>query len=152
NLAAFEQEWAAYCGAAEAVGISSGTAALALAYRAVGVGAGDEVIVPALTYVATAFAVSHVGAVPVFVDVDERSFTLDPAEVERAVSPRTKAIVPVHLYGQTVEVDEICAIARRHGLAAVEDAAQAHGATFGDSRAGVLRAVACFSFYPPKTL
>jgi dTDP-4-amino-4,6-dideoxygalactose transaminase len=97
NLAAFEQEWAAYCGAAEAIGISSGTAALALAYRAVGVGAGDEVIVPALTYVATAFAVSHVGAVPVFVDVDERSFTLDPAEVERAVSPRTKAIAPVHL-------------------------------------------------------
>jgi dTDP-4-amino-4,6-dideoxygalactose transaminase len=152
NLAAFEQEWAAYCGAAEAIGISSGTAALALAYRAVGVGAGDEVIVPALTYVATAFAVSHVGAVPVFVDVDERSFTLDPAEVERAVSPRTKAIAPVHLYGQTVEVDAICAIAKRHGLAVVEDAAQAHGATFGDARAGVLGDVACFSFYPHKNL
>ena len=152
NLAAFEQEWAAYCGTAHAVGISSGTAALALAYRAVGVGAGDEVIVPAMTYVATAFAVSHVGGVPVFVDVDEGTFTIDPDEVQKAVSPRTKAIAPVHLYGQVVDVAAIRKIAAEHGLAVVEDAAQAHGATFEGARAGALGDVGCFSFYPHKNL
>jgi dTDP-4-amino-4,6-dideoxygalactose transaminase len=152
NLAAFEQEWAAYCGAGHAIGISSGTAALALAYRAVGVEPGDEVIVPAMTYVATAFAVTHVGGVPVFVDVDERTFTVDPEEVRKALSPRTKAIAPVHLYGQAVEVDAIRAIAAEHGLAVIEDAAQAHGATFNGARAGTLGDVGCFSFYPHKNL
>ncbi len=152
TLAAFEAEWAQYCGTREAIGVSSGTAALALAYRAVGVRPGDEVVVPAMTYVATAFAVSHVGAVPVFVDVDEETFTLDPEEVRRAVSPRTRAIVPVHLYGQTVDVDAIRSIASEHGLSVVEDAAQAHGATFRGVRAGSLGDVACFSFYPHKNL
>ena len=152
TLASFEAEWARYCGTREAVGVSSGTAALALAYRAIGVGPGDEVIVPAMTYVATAFAVSHVGGVPVFVDVDEETFTLDPEEVRRAVSPRAKAIAPVHLYGQTVEVDAIRSIASEHGLRVVEDAAQAHGATFHGVRAGALSDVACFSFYPHKNL
>lgn len=152
NLAAFEQEWAAYCGTGHAIGISSGTAALALAFRAVGVGPGDEVIVPAMTYVATAFAVSHVGGVPVFVDVDEHTFTLDPDAVVEAVSCRTKAIAPVHLYGQVVDVDAIRAIAAEHGLAVVEDAAQAHGARLNDVRAGALGDVGCFSFYPHKNL
>ena len=152
NLAAFESEWAAYCGTADAVGVSSGTSALALAFRAVGIGPGDEVIVPAMTYVATAFAVSHVGAAPVFVDVDEETFVLDPEEVERAVSERTKAIVPVHLYGQTADASAIRGIADEHGLAVVEDAAQAHGATFSGTRAGALGDLACFSFYPHKNL
>jgi len=152
NLAAFEKEWAAYCGTDDAVGVSSGTAALALAFRAVGVGSGDEVIVPSMTYVATAFAVNHVGATPVFVDVDEEMFTLDPAEVARAVSPRTKAIAPVHLYGQAVDHAAIREVADEHGLAIVEDAAQAHGATFGGTRVGGLGDVACFSFYPHKNL
>jgi dTDP-4-amino-4,6-dideoxygalactose transaminase len=152
NLAAFEAEWAAYCGTSDAVGISSGTTALALAYRALGIGPGDEVIVPSMTYVATAFAVSHVGAVPVFVDVDEETFVLDPDEVRRALSPKVKAIVPVHLYGQTVDADAIRSIATEHGLAVIEDAAQAHGATFNDTRTGALGTVACFSFYPHKNL
>lgn len=152
TLASFEEEWAAYCGAEHAIGISSGTAALALAYRAVGVEPGDEVIVPAMTYVATAFAVSHVGAVPVFVDVDERTFTLDPEAVAQAVSTKTKAIAPVHLYGQTVDAGTIRAVADEHGLAVVEDAAQAHGATFDGVRAGALGDVGCFSFYPHKNL
>ncbi len=152
TLAAFEEDWAAYCGTTHAIGISSGTAALALAYRAVGVGPGDEVIVPAMTYVATAFAISHVGATPVFVDVDERTFTLDPGEVRRAVSAKTKAIAPVHLYGQTVDAAAIREIAAEHGLAVVEDAAQAHGATFDGVRTGALGDVGCFSFYPHKNL
>jgi dTDP-4-amino-4,6-dideoxygalactose transaminase len=152
TLASFEEEWAAYCGAAHAIGISSGTAALVLALRAAGVAPGDEVIVPAMTYVATAFAVSHVGAVPVFVDVDERTFTLDPEETRKAVSSKTKAIAPVHLYGQTVDAAAIRAIADEHGLAVIEDAAQAHGATFGGARTGSLGDLGCFSFYPHKNL
>lgn len=152
NLAAFEDEWAEYCGTTHAVGVSSGTAALALALRALGIGLGDEVIVPAMTYVATAFAVSHVGATPVFVDVDEEAFAIDPAEVELALSGKTKAILPVHLYGQTVDASAIRRIADEHGLAVVEDAAQAHGASFRDARAGSLGDLACFSFYPHKNL
>jgi dTDP-4-amino-4,6-dideoxygalactose transaminase len=152
TLSSFEEEWARYCGTAHAIGISSGTAALALSFRAVGVEPGDEVIVPAMTYVATAFAVSHVGGVPVFVDVDERTFALDPEEVRRAVSPKTKAIAPVHLYGQTVEADAIAEVASEYGLAVVEDAAQAHGATYNGTRAGALGDVGCFSFYPHKNL
>lgn len=152
TLAAFEEDWARYCGTAHAIGISSGTAALALSYRAVGVGPGDEVIVPAMTYVATAFAVSHVGGVPVFVDVDERTFTLDPEQTRLAVSPRTKAIAPVHLYGQTVDAAAIREIAAEHGLAVVEDAAQAHGATFDGVTTGGLGDLGCFSFYPHKNL
>jgi dTDP-4-amino-4,6-dideoxygalactose transaminase len=152
TLAAFEEEWASYCGAAHAIGISSGTAALVLSLRAAGVAPGDEVIVPAMTYVATAFAVSHVGAVPVFVDVDERTFTLDPEETRKAVSSKTKAIAPVHLYGQTVDAAAIRAIADEHGLVVVEDAAQAHGATFDGVRTGSLGDLGCFSFYPHKNL
>jgi dTDP-4-amino-4,6-dideoxygalactose transaminase len=152
TLAAFEEEWAAYCGSAHAIGISSGTAALVLSLRAAGVGAGDEVIVPAMTYVATAFAVSHVGATPVFVDVDERTFTLDPDETRKAVSAKTKAIAPVHLYGQTVDAAAIRSIADEQGFVVIEDAAQAHGATLDGVRTGSLGDLACFSFYPHKNL
>jgi dTDP-4-amino-4,6-dideoxygalactose transaminase len=152
TLAAFEDEWATYCGAAHAVGISSGTAALHLTLRAIGVKPGDEVIVPAMTYVATAFSVSHVGATPVFVDVDERTFTIDPAAAEAAVTSKTAAILPVHLYGQPADCASIRTLAQRYGLAVIEDAAQAHGATLDGVRAGTLGDVACFSFYPHKNL
>ncbi len=151
-LAAFESEWAGACETTHALGTSSGTAALMLAYRAVGVGAGDEVIVPSMTYVATAFAASYIGAVPVFVDVDDRSFNLDPGELEAAITPRTKAIVPVHLYGQPADMEPICSIARARAIPVIEDAAQAHLARYRGARVGGLGAVACFSFYPHKNL
>jgi len=151
-LAAFEREWADECRTAEGIGVSSGTAALMLAFKAVGVGPGDEVIVPALTYVATAFAVSYLGGVPVFVDVDEHTFNIDPEQVEAAISPKTKAICPVHLYGQPADMDELREIAVRHGLALIEDAAQAHRAEYKGARVGGLGDIGCFSFYPHKNL
>jgi dTDP-4-amino-4,6-dideoxygalactose transaminase len=151
-LAAFEREWAQDCGTAEAIGVSSGTAALMIAFKAVGVEPGDEVIVPALTYVATAFAVSYLGGVPVFVDVDEETFNIDLAQVEAAVSGKTKAICPVHLYGQPADMDPLREIATRHGLSVVEDAAQAHQAEYRGTRVGGLGDIACFSFYPHKNL
>jgi len=151
-LSAFEREWADDCGTAAAIGVSSGTAALMIAFKAVGVGPGDEVIVPALTYVATAFAVSYLGGVPVFVDVDEETFNIDPAQVEAAISAKTKAICPVHLYGQPADMDALREIAARHGLALVEDAAQAHQAEYKGVRAGGLGDLGCFSFYPHKNL
>jgi len=149
---AFEQEFAAFCGVAHAVGVASGTEALHLALVALGVGAGDEVITVANAGVPGAVAILQAGARPVFVEVDERSFNLDPAALELAIMPRTRAIVPVHLYGRMADMDPILAIAERHGLPVVEDCAQAHGATYRGRAAGSLGACGCFSFYPTKNL
>jgi dTDP-4-amino-4,6-dideoxygalactose transaminase len=152
EVADFEASYAAYCNTRHAVGVSSGTAALQLALTACGVGAGDEVITTAFTFIATAAAISHVGAKPVLVDVDEATYNIDPARIEAAVTPRTKAIIPVHLYGQPADMDPILDIARRYRLRVIEDACQAHGATYKGKRVGSLGDVACFSFYPAKNL
>lgn len=152
EVATFEKAFAAYCGAEHCVGVSSGTAALELALRALGVGAGDEVITTAHTFIATAEAISAVGAVPVFVDIDPVTFNLDPGLVEQAITPQTRAVMPVHLYGQPANMTRINQIAREHGLWVIEDAAQAHGALWNGQRPGVLGDVACFSFYPGKNL
>ncbi|HWM64144.1 MAG TPA: DegT/DnrJ/EryC1/StrS family aminotransferase [Solirubrobacterales bacterium] len=152
ELERFEGEFAAYCGSEHCVGVASGLSAIELALRAAGIGPGDEVIVPAYTFVATWLAVSRVGAVPVAVDVEEATYNLDPEAVADAVGPRTAAIVPVHLRGQVADVEAIGAIAREHDLLVVEDAAQAHGARLGDRRAGSLGDAAAFSFYPSKNL
>jgi len=152
ELAAFEQEFGAYCGVAHGIGISSGTAALHLALRACGVGPGDEVITVPNTYVATAFAISYVGAVPVFVDVDAVTLNLDPGRIAEAIGPRTRAIIPVHMYGGMVDMPAVLEVARRHGLAVIEDASHAHGATLGERRAGSFGDLACFSLYPGKVL
>ncbi len=149
---AFEAEWAGYCGVAHAVGVGNGTEALYLALRAAGIGPGDEVIVPALTATFTALAVSLTGATPVFADVDPKRYTLDPAALEAAITPRTAAVVPVHLYGCPAEMAPIVEIARRHGLFLLEDAAQAHGARYQGRRVGSLGDAAAFSFYPSKNL
>ncbi|HZF81620.1 MAG TPA: aminotransferase class I/II-fold pyridoxal phosphate-dependent enzyme, partial [Rubrivivax sp.] len=132
----FEAEWAAYCGAAHAVGVANGLDALILALQAVGVTAGDEVIVPANTYIATWLAVSHLGATPVPVEPDAETFNIDPTRVEAAITPRTRAILPVHLYGQPADLAPILDIAARHGLRVVEDGAQAHGARYAGQRIG----------------
>ncbi len=149
---AFEAEWAAYCEAAEAVGVGNGTDALGLALRAAGIGPGDEVIVPALTAAFTALAVSMTGATPVFVDVDARRFTLDPAAFEAAITRRTAAVIPVHLYGCPADMEAVTQISRQHHLLVLEDAAQAHGATYGGQRIGSVGDMAAFSFYPSKNL
>ena len=138
EVAAFEQEFAAYCGVSYCVGLNSGTSALHLAMLAAGVGPGDEVITVPFTFVATVAAIHYTGATPVFVDIDRTSCTMDPAQLEHAITPRTKAIVPVHLYGQPARMDPILEIARRHGLIVIEDAAQAHGAQYKGRRAGSL--------------
>lgn len=148
----FEQEYADYLGVAHVVGVSNGTDALELAYRAAGVTAGDEVIMPANTFIATAEAVSRIGAVPVFVDVDDEYLLIDPNAIEAAITPRTRVIVPVHLYGQTAPMEHILSIADRHGLTVVEDAAQSQGASGPAGRAGALGALAATSFYPGKNL
>lgn len=152
ELDEFEQAFAAACGCAHAVGVSSGTDALKLALLAVGVKPGDEVIVPANTFMATAEAVSHVGATPVFVDCLEADGLIDPDGIAGAVTSRTTAIVPVHLYGHPVDVDAVGREAERHGLAIVEDACQAHGATYKGRPVGSFGAAAAFSFYPGKNL
>ena len=152
EIDAFEREYAEYIGVEHVVGVSNGTDALELAYRAVGVGPGDEVIMPANTFIATAEAVSRIGGVPVFVDVDEEHLLIDPDVIEAAITQRTRAIAPVHLFGQTAPVDRILPIADRHGLVVVEDAAQAHGASSSMGRAGALARVAATSFYPGKNL
>ncbi len=149
---AFEAEFAAYCGARHCVGVGNGLEALHLTLRAMGIGEGDEVIVPSNTYIATWLAVSYAGATPGPVAPDGRTHTLDPARVEEAVTPRTKAVMPVHLYGQTADMDAINEIAARRNLRVVEDAAQAHGASYRGRRAGTLAAAAGFSFYPGKNL
>lgn len=148
----FEGAFAAYCGTTHAVGVANGTDALWLALQAVGVGAGDEVITVSATFFATAEAISACGATPVFVDIDPITFTMDPRLIEEAITPRTKAILPVHLYGQMADMDPIVHVARRHGLAVVEDASQAHGATYKGRKAGSLGDIGCFSFYPTKNL
>jgi len=148
----FEQEFATWCGAASACGVANGTDALALALRAYGIGPGDEVVTVSNTFVATGEAILLVGARPVWVDVDEASFTLDPALVERAITPRTRLLLPVHLYGHPADMQPLLEIAARHGLPVLEDAAQAHGAELAGRRAGVLGHAACFSFYPGKNL
>jgi len=152
ELEAFEAELAAYHGVPHAVGVANGTDAVELALRALGVGAGDEVITVSHTAVATVCAVERAGAVPVLVDVDEASFTVDPRAIEAAITARTRAIVPVHLYGQPADMDAVLAIARRHGLAVVEDCAQAHGARWRGQRVGTLGDLGAFSFYPTKNL
>jgi dTDP-4-amino-4,6-dideoxygalactose transaminase len=151
-VSAFEADFARFCGAAEAVGVSSGTSALHLALLAAGVGPGDEVITVPYTFVATVAAIEYAGARPVLVDVEPDYWTMDPAKVESAITPRTKAIIPVHLYGQPADMDPILAIARKHGLTVIEDAAQAHGSEYKGRHCGTLGDLACFSFYPGKNL
>jgi dTDP-4-amino-4,6-dideoxygalactose transaminase len=149
---AFEDEFASYCGARHCVGVANGLDALVLILRGLGVGAGDEVIVPANTFIATWLAVCQVGAQPVPVDPRADTCNIDPDRLSAALSPRTRAIVPVHLYGQPAEMDPIVAFAREHGLHVVEDAAQAHGARYRGARTGTLGTAAAFSFYPGKNL
>lgn len=148
----FEEEYARYCSARHAVGVANGLDALHLALRALDVGSGDEVIVPSNTYIATWLAVSQCGATPVPVEPDERTYNIDPALIERAITPRTKVILPVHLYGQPADMDPILAIARRHGLRVLEDGAQAHGARYKGQRLGAHSDVVAWSFYPGKNL
>ncbi len=152
QVKAFEDEYAAYCGTRYCLGISNGTEALHLALLACGVGPGDEVITVPNTYIATVFAISYVGATPVFVDVDPESFNMDVKRLESKISPRTRAILPVHMYGQVADMDEILDIAARKKLKVIEDAAHAHGARFKGRPAGSLGDVGCFSFYPTKVL
>lgn len=152
EVAQFEEEFAAYCGVKEAVGVASGTEALRLALLACGIGEGDEVITTPFTFIATASAISQVGATPVFVDIDPLTRNLDPHRIEAAITERTRAILPVHLYGNPAEMDPICKLAARFGLKIVEDAAQAHGALYHGRRVGSIGDVACFSFYPAKPL
>src|SRR5437870_5268117 len=151
-VAKFEQDFAAFCGTSHAIGVGNGTDALWLTLLALGVGPGDEVITAPMTFMATAEAISFCGATPVFVDIDERTYTLDPEKLERAISPRTKAVIPVHLFGQVADMDPVLEIAGRHGLPVIEDACQAHGAEFRGRKAGSLGIAGCFSFYPGKNL
>jgi dTDP-4-amino-4,6-dideoxygalactose transaminase len=148
----FEKEFAAWCQAAYCVGVANGTDALILALKAYGVGPGDEVLTVANTFIATGEAILLNGARPVFVDVDPVTFTMDPAAVEKAITPRTRVILPVHLYGHPADMTPLLEIARKHNLPVLEDAAQAHGATVDGRRAGTLGHAACFSFYPGKNL
>jgi dTDP-4-amino-4,6-dideoxygalactose transaminase len=149
---AFEQAFAAYCGTSDAVGVNSGTSALHLALLASGVGPGDEVITVPFTFVASVAAIEYTGARPVLVDIEPEYWTIDPAKIERAITSRTRAIVPVHLYGQSADMDPILTLAAKHGLAVVEDACQAHGARYRGERCGSLAPIGCFSFYPGKNL
>lgn len=148
----FERDWAAYCGTGHAVGVANGTDALHLSLRALGVGPGDEVVVPANTFVATAEAVVLAGATPRFADVDDDTLLVTPSTVEDALSPRTRAVIAVHLYGQMPDMADILAVTRRAGVPLVEDAAQAQGASWRGVRAGAYGTVGCFSFYPGKNL
>jgi dTDP-4-amino-4,6-dideoxygalactose transaminase len=152
EVEAFEQEFAAYLGARHCVGLSNGLDALQLALRAMGVGPGDEVIVPSNTFIATWFAISQCGAMPVPVEPLEASFNIDPARLAAAITPRTKVVIPVHLYGQPADLDPILAIAREHGLRVLEDAAQAHGARYKGRRIGAHADAVTWSFYPGKNL
>jgi len=152
EVEAFEAEWATYCEADYAVGLANGLDALTLALRALGIGPGDEVIVPSNTFIATWLAVSGVGALPVPVEPDPATYNLDPARIEAAITPRTRALLPVHLYGQPADMDPILDIARRRGLRVIEDAAQAHGARYKGRRIGAHGDLVCWSFYPGKNL
>lgn len=148
----FEDSFSAFCQTRHAIGVGNGTDALWAALIAVGVGQGDEVITVPNTFIATAEAISFCGARPVFIDIEERTYTMNPALLEKAITPRTKAIIPVHLYGQMADMDPIMAIAGKHGLFVIEDASQAHGAEYKGKKAGSLGAAGCFSFYPGKNL
>jgi dTDP-3-amino-3,4,6-trideoxy-alpha-D-glucose transaminase len=152
ELEAFEQEFAAYCGAPHAVGVSSGTEALVLALKGLGIGAGDEVILPTNSFIATAEAVSLAGARPVLVDVDPQTHLITAEAVEAAIGPKTRAVMPVHLMGSTVDMDALLAVTKPAGLKVIEDTAQAHGAFIGGRRVGTIGDVGCFSFYPTKNL
>lgn len=148
----FEEEFAAFSGAQIGIGVNTGTSALHLALLAADIGPGDEVITVPHTFVATVSAIEYAGATPVFVDIDPVTFTMDPNLIEAAITPRTKAIIPVHLYGQAADMDPIVEIARKHKLVVVEDACQAHAAEYKGRRVGSLGDMACFSFYPGKNL
>jgi dTDP-4-amino-4,6-dideoxygalactose transaminase len=152
EVAAFEREFAAYCGVRHAVGLNSGTSALHLALLATGIGQGDEVITTPMTFVATVAAIVYAGATPVFVDIDPLTGNIDPDQIDRAVTARTKAILPVHLHGLMADMDPIVSLADAHGLVMIEDAAQAHGAEYKGRRAGSIGDLGCFSFYPGKNL
>jgi len=152
EVAAFEEEFAAYSGGKFGIGVNSGTSALHLALLAAGVKRGDEVITVSCTFVATVAAIDYIGARPVFVDVDPATLNMDAGQVEAAITERTKAILPVHLHGQSADLDPILDVARRHGLRVIEDAAQAHGAEYKGRRVGSIGDLGCFSFYPGKNL
>jgi dTDP-4-amino-4,6-dideoxygalactose transaminase len=152
EVGSFERSFAAYCGSAHCIAVNSGTSALHLALLAAGIGPGDEVITVSMTFAATTAAILYSGARPVFVDVEPRTWTMDPALIEGAITPRTKAIVPVHLHGLVADMDPIMDIAQRRRLVVIEDAAQAHGAEYKGRRAGSIGHVGCFSFYPGKNL
>ncbi len=152
DVAQFEKDFAGFCGAGHAVGFNSGTSALHVALLMLGVGPGDEVITTPFTFVATSWAISYVGAKPVYVDIDDATFNLDPAQVEKAITPRTKVILPVHLYGHPCDLNPLLELCRKHKLQLVEDAAQAHGATYHGQRVGTAGIMSCFSFYPGKNL
>jgi dTDP-4-amino-4,6-dideoxygalactose transaminase len=148
----FEAKFAAYCGVDHCVSLNSGTSALHLALRCLDIGPGHEVVTVSMSFIATAWAITYVGATPVFVDIDPVRRTLNPDNLEAAITPRTKAIVPVHLYGMPAEMDRIMDIAERHGVPVIEDAAQAHGAKYRNKPVGLFGEIACFSFYPGKNL
>jgi dTDP-4-amino-4,6-dideoxygalactose transaminase len=152
DVAQFEKDFAQFCGAQHALGFNSGTSALHVAMRLLGVGPGDEVITTPYTFIATSWAISYCGAKPVYVDIDETTFNLNPALIEKAITPRTKAVLPVHLYGLPFDVDAVAAVCKKHNLPFVEDAAQAHGAKYKGKTVGTFGAVSCFSFYPAKNL
>jgi dTDP-4-amino-4,6-dideoxygalactose transaminase len=151
-VAEFEKEFAAFCGTRYAIGVNNGTTALHLAMLALGIGEGDEVIIPGNTFIATAWGVTHAGATPVFVDCDAKTWEIDPSKIESKITARTKAIIGVHLYGQPFDVDAVAAIAKKHQLFLVEDAAQAQGASYNGKPVGGFGEMACFSFYPGKNL
>jgi dTDP-4-amino-4,6-dideoxygalactose transaminase len=151
-VAGFEEDFAAYCDSSYAIGLGSGTEALWLSLLALGIGRGDEVITVPSTFMATAEAITYTGAKPVFVDIDEVTYTINPAMLEAAITPRTKAVIPVHLFGHPADMDPILEVARRYGLSVIEDACQAHGAGYKGRSAGTLGDAACFSFYPGKNL
>ena len=152
EVVALEAEFARYCGADYGIAVNTGTSALHLALLAAGIGAGDEVITVPFTFVATTAAICYTGAKPVFVDIDPVSYTIDVTQIEAAITERTKAILPVHLYGQPADMDPILEIARRHGLVVIEDAAQAHRSEYKGQRVGSIGDIGCFSFYPGKNL
>ena len=151
-VAEFETAFAQYCGSSHGVGVGSGTDALIFALKACGIGKGDEVVVPSFTFIASVFAISHAGARPVFADVDPRTYTLDPESVKRVLTQRTRAILPVHLYGQTADMKSLLDIAKARNLKVIEDACQAHGALWKNKKAGTVGDAGCFSFYPTKNL
>src|SRR5260221_5119021 len=152
DVAQFEKDFARFCGAEHCVAFNSGTSALHVGLLLLNIGAGDEVITTPCTFVATSWAISYAGAKPVYVDIDDATFNLDPGQVERAITPRTKAIMPVHLYGHPANLDPLLSLCRKHNLPLVEDAAQAHGATYKGKVIGTFGAVSGFSFYPGKNL